>query len=361
MSQIDGELLYTIAHEEEAMPFTIVRQDITKMKVDAIVNAANTDLQMGGGVCGAIFKAAGAAQLQAACDKLAPIKTGDAVITSGFDLPAKFVIHAAGPVYRYQNAEQSEKLLRSAYMESLRLAIENNCESIAFPLISSGIYGYPKDEALQVATAAIQDFLINNDIDITLVVFDKSAFTVSRELLGAVESYIDEHYVDTHQIKRRKLLDVERQAISEADERANIFNEPLLEEMLAPIGAPAPLDDLVGNLDEPFSQMLLRLIDAKGMTDVEVYKRANLDRKLFSKIRSNKGYMPSKRTAIALAVALKLSLDETDDLLERAGYALSHAVKFDVIVEHFIANGKYDVFAINEVLFEYDQPLLGGC
>jgi O-acetyl-ADP-ribose deacetylase (regulator of RNase III)/transcriptional regulator with XRE-family HTH domain len=343
------------------MPFTIVRQDITKMKVDAIVNAANTDLQMGGGVCGAIFKAAGAAQLQAACDKLAPIKTGEAVITPGFNLPAKFVIHAAGPVYRYQNAEQSEKLLRSAYMESLRLAIENKCESIAFPLISSGIYGYPKDEALQVATAAIQDFLINNDIDITLVVFDKSAFTVSRELLGAVESYIDEHYVDTHQIKRRKLLDVERQAISEADERANIFNEPLLEEMLAPIGAPAPLDDLVGNLDEPFSQMLLRLIDAKGMTDVEVYKRANLDRKLFSKIRSNKGYTPSKRTAIALAVALKLSLDETDDLLERAGYALSHAVKFDVIVEYFIANGKYDVFAINEVLFEYDQPLLGGC
>lgn len=343
------------------MPFTIVRQDITKMKVDAIVNAANTDLQMGGGVCGAIFKAAGAAQLQAACDKLAPIKTGEAVITPGFDLPAKFVIHAAGPVYRYQDAEQSEKLLRSAYMESLRIAIENNCESIAFPLISSGIYGYPKDEALQVATAAIQDFLINNDIDITLVVFDKSAFTVSRELLGAVESYIDEHYIDTHQIKRRKLLDVERQAISEADERANIFNEPLLEEMLAPVGAPAPLDDLVGNLDEPFSQMLLRLIDAKGMTDVEVYKRANLDRKLFSKIRSNKGYMPSKRTAIALAVALKLSLDETDDLLERAGYALSHAVKFDVIVEYFIANGKYDVFAINEVLFEYDQPLLGGC
>jgi len=343
------------------MPFTVVRQDITKMKVDAIVNAANTDLQMGGGVCGAIFKAAGAAQLQAACDKLAPIKTGEAVITSGFDLPAKFVIHAAGPVYRYQNAEQSEKLLRSAYMESLRLAIENNCESIAFPLISSGIYGYPKDEALQVATAAIQDFLINNDIDITLVVFDKSAFTVSRELLGAVESYIDEHYVDTHQIKRRKLLDVERQAISEADERANIFNEPLLGEILAPIGAPAPLDDLVGNLDEPFSQMLLRLIDAKGMTDVEVYKRANLDRKLFSKIRSNKGYMPSKRTAIALAVALELSLDETDDLLERAGYALSHAVKFDVIVEYFITNGKYDVFEINEVLFEYDQPLLGGC
>ncbi len=343
------------------MPFTIVRQDVTKMKVDAIVNAANTDLQMGGGVCGAIFKAAGAAQLQAACDKLAPIKTGEAVITPGFNLRAKFVIHAAGPVYRQWNKEQNEQHLRAAYTNSLKRAIENKCESIAFPLISSGIYGYPKDEALQVATSAIQDFLTNHDLDVTLVVFDKSTFTISRELIGAVESYIDEHYVVAHQIKRRQLLDVEREALNEADEDVSKYNEPIFEEILAPlIGALAPLDDLVGDLDEPFSQMLLRLIDAKEMTDVEVYRLANLDRKLFSKIRSNKGYMPSKRTAIALAVALELSLDETDDLLERAGYALSHAVKFDVIVEYFITNGKYDVFEINEVLFEYDQPLLGG-
>ena len=212
-----------------------------------------------------------------------------------------------------------------------------------------------------MATSAIHDFLRDHDIDVTLVVFDKSAFIVSRELLGAVESYIDEHYVEAHEIRRRQLLDVERDALSEADEAISRYNEPIFQEMLAPsVGAQAPLDDLVGNLDEPFSQMLLRLIDAKDMTDVEVYKRANLDRKLFSKIRSNKGYMPSKRTAIALAVAMELSLDETDDLLERAGYALSHAVKFDVIVEYFITNGKYDVFEINEVLFEYDQPLLGG-
>lgn len=343
------------------MPFTIVRQDITKMKVDAIVNAANTDLQMGGGVCGAIFKVAGAAQLQAACDKLAPIKTGEAVITPAFGLPTKIIIHAAGPVYRQWNKEQNEQYLRVAYMNSLKRAVENDCETIAFPLISSGIYGYPKDEALQVATSVIHDFLIDHDLDVTLVVYDKAAFSISRELLGAVESYIDEHYVETHEIRRRQLLDVERDAIYEADKAVTKYNEPIFEEMLAPsVGAPAPLDDLVGNLDEPFSQMLLRLIDAKEMSDVAVYKRANLDRKLFSKIRSNKGYMPSKRTAIALAVALKLSLDETDDLLERAGYALSHAVKFDVIVEYFITNGKYDVFEINEVLFEYDQPLLGG-
>ncbi len=343
------------------MPFTIVRQDITKMKVDAIVNAANTDLQMGGGVCGAIFEEAGAAQLQAACDQLAPIKTGEAVITPGFGLPVKFVIHAVGPVYRDWSKDQSEQYLRAAYTNSLKRAVENKCESIAFPLISSGIYGYPKDKALQVATLAIRDFLIDHDLDVTLVVFDKSAFTVSRELLGAVDSYIDQYYVDTYQISRRQLLDVERQAMYDADESFSTCSDHLLEEMAAPsTSAPAPLEDWVGNLDEPFSQMLLRLIDAKGMTDVAVYKRANLHRKLFSKIRTGKGYMPSKRTAIALAVALELSLDETDDLLERAGYALSHAVKFDVIVKYFITNGKYDIFEINEVLFEYDQPLLGG-
>lgn len=327
------------------MPFTIIRNDITQMRVDAIVNAANTNLQMGGGVCGAIFKAAGARELQAACDKLAPIKTGEAVITPGFRLPAKYVIHAAGPVFRHGNAEQGEQYLRAAYTNSLKRAVENNCQSIAFPLISSGIYGYPKDEALQVATSAIQEFLIEHDLDVSLVVFDKAAYTLSSELLGAVMSYIDEHYVDTYQISRRQLLDVERKALSAP---------------MAPPSAGTPLDDLVSNLDEPFSQTLLRLIDAKGKSDVEVYKRANLDRKLFSKIRTGKGYMPSKRTAIALAIALELSLAETDDLLARAGYTLSHSQKLDVIVEYFITHGKYDIFAINQVLFSYDQPLLGG-
>jgi len=343
------------------MPFTLVRQDITKMHVDAIVNAANTGLLMGGGVCGAIFKAAGAARLQAACDKLAPIKTGEAVITPGFNLPAKYVIHTAGPVYREWNKEQSEQLLRAAYTNSLKLAAENKCESIAFPLISSGIYGYPKDEALKVAVSAIKDFLQDHDLDVMLVVFDKAAFVLSRELLGAVESYIDDHYVDMHRRERRKLLAVERQTLLEDDEAVSEYNRPHYEDALAPPSSePAPLDALVGNLDEPFSRMLLRLIDVKGMTDVEVYKRANLDRRLFSKIRSNKGYMPSKRTAIALAIALELSLDETVDFLKRAGYALSPANKFDVIVQYFIANGKYDIYEINQVLFEYDQPLLGG-
>jgi O-acetyl-ADP-ribose deacetylase (regulator of RNase III) len=342
------------------MPFNIIRNDITKLKVDAIVNAANTALQMGGGVSGAIFKAASARELQAACDSLAPIRTGEAVLTPGFNLPAKHVIHAAGPAYR-DGKHGEEGLLRAAYANSLKRAVENKCEGVAFPLISSGTYGYPRDEALRVATSEIRGFLDGHDIDVTLVVFDKSTFAVSCELLGAVESYIDEHYVDTHKGARSQLFHVSRKDLS--DEGIRYLSAPptAQEAKLVPsTGAPAPIDDLIGNLDEPLSQTLLRLIDAKGKTDVEVYKRANLDRKLFSKIRTGKGYTPSKKTVISLAVALELSLKETDDLLERAGYALSHAVKFDVIVEYFITSGKYDVFEINEVLFEYDQALLGG-
>ncbi|MBI9050780.1 MAG: macro domain-containing protein [Anaerolineaceae bacterium] len=334
------------------MPFNIVRQDITRMKVDAIVNSANTALKMGGGVCGAIFKVAGASDLQAACDRLAPIQTGDAVITPGFMLPAKYVVHTAGPVYHGGKCGEEEQL-RSCYLNSMKRAVENKCDSIAFPLISSGIYGYPKDEALRIATASIQDFLEEHDLEVFLAVFDKAAFTISKQLIGEVESYIDEHYVDNHwdRWRERKLLDVEIDALK----------APAPIKALAEVSAPfASINDLVGNLDEPFSTTLLRLIDAKGKTDVEIYKRANIDRKLFSKIRTGKGYAPSKRTAIALAIAMELSLDETNDLLTRAGYTLSHSQKFDVIVEYFIVSGKFDIFEINEVLFKYDQQLLGG-
>lgn len=340
------------------MPFTIVRQDITKIKTDAIVNAANTELKMGGGVCGAIFQAAGKNELQEACNGLSPIKTGEAVITPGFALPASYIIHVAGPVYNPSCPKESEKLLRSAYLNSLILAKDYKCKSIAFPLISSGIYGYPKDEALKVATTAIKDFLGNHDMDIYLAVFDKDAFMVSEKLLGEVASYIDDNYLKKHKLSRRELLDIEQRSLADVDHIE--YDSPMPQISEEVLKAPSGIDDLIDNLDEPFSTTLLRLIDAKDKTDVEVYKRANLDRKLFSKIRTGKGYMPSKRTAIALAVGLELNLDETDDLLERAGYTLSRSQKFDVIIEYFIINGKYDIFEINEVLFKYDQPLLGG-
>ncbi len=336
------------------MPFSIVRQDITLMKVDAVVNAANTALRMGGGVCGAIFRAAGAEELQKACDAAAPIETGQAAATPGFALPAKYIIHAAGPVYDPRHPERSGKLLRSAYLSSLRLAVKLGCGSVAFPLISSGIFGYPKAEALRVATGAIRDFLEDHDLEVYLAVFDKASFAVSEKLLGQVAGYIDEHYADAHSIRRRELLDVERDALQRC--------EPLyaMPSAMAPSMAPPGIDDLIRHLDEPFSDALLKLIDAKGKTDVEVYKRANIDRKLFSKIRTGKGYTPKKPTILALAISLELSLPETEKLLERAGYALSHASKFDVIVEYFIVSGQYDIFRLNEVLFAYDQPLLGS-
>ena len=340
------------------MPFTIVRQDITKMQVDAIVNAANTELQMGGGVCGAIFHAAGKRQLQEACNKVAPIKTGQAAITPGFDLPAKYVIHAAGPVYSAWHKRRCREQLRSAYIESMKLAVENSCESIAFPLISSGIYGYPKDEALEVARQAIEDFLQQHDLEVYLAVFDKSSFLISEALLGKVESYIDQHYVDAHQPRRRTLLAADEMAFSQV---LPSFNAPMPAAASMPMDVPQKgLDELIDDLDEPFSSALLKLIDAKDKTDVEVYKRANIDRKLFNKIKNVKGYTPKKPTILALAIALELSLPEVEKLLERAGYALSHASKFDVIVEFFIVNKNYDIFQLNEVLFSYDQPLLGG-
>ena len=219
-------------------------------------------------------------------------------------------------------------------------------------MISSGIYGYPKDEAWQVATAAIRDFLGSHDLEVFLVIFDKGSLVIGERLLGEVESYIDEHYVsEPWEVWCEGQLSVDG---------INVLSSPFSPDHKE-FAAPATgLDHLVGKLDEPFSETLLRLIDVKGKTDVEVYKRANLDRKLFSKIRTGKGYMPSKRTAVALALALELTLGETDDLLKRAGYALSHSQKFDVIVEYFITRGSYDIFEINQVLFKYDLPLLGG-
>lgn len=338
------------------MPFTILRQDITRMKVDALVNAANTDLQRGGGVCGAIFKAAGEEKLAAACHQLGPIKTGEAVITPGFALLANYIIHTAGPVFNNYPPQESRRLLRLCYTNSLNLAISNHCRSIAFPLISSGIYGYPKGEALQVATEAIGDFLNDHEMDVYLAVFEREAFGLSKKLMGDIASYIDDHYVQSHLLLRSILRN---QAFDAAQSLP--YEEQFDEEVLSmPLTSASFFDSLAKNLDESFSDALMRLIDQKGKTDVETYKKANLDRKLFSKIRTGKGYMPGKRTVLALAIALELSEDETENLLARAGFALSPSLLEDVIVEYFIKNRLYNIFDINQVLFRYDRQLLGG-
>lgn len=331
------------------MPFTIVRNDITKMKVDAIVNAANETLLGGGGVDGAIHRAAGP-ELLRECRTLGGCKTGMAKITKGYALPARYVIHTVGPVY-VNGKSGEEALLESCYRRSLDLAKANECKSIAFPLISSGIYGYPKDKAMQVATRVIYDFLLENEMDVYLVVFDRKALSISEKLFSEIKEYIDDVYAESHSDKRRRRM-------YESEYRMAEMSVPMCK-----CAEPSPLEDLESKLDlldESFSEMLLRLIDEKGMTDVECYKKANIDRKLFSKIRSNDNYKPSKQTVIAFAISLELTLDETEDMLKKAGFALSHSNKFDIIIEYFISRGIYNLFDINEVLFAFDQNLLGA-
>lgn len=331
------------------MPLQIIRNDITKIKCDAIVNAANSTLRGGGGVDGAIHRAAGKGLLLE-CMKLGGCKTGQAKITKGYNLPCKYVIHTVGPKWKGGNSGERE-LLESCYRESLKLAFDNKCEIVAFPLISSGVYGYPKEEALQVAVNEIGKFLLGHDMLVYIVVFDKDCFRVSKKLIADITEYIDEYYVETHYVGRSTTL----------------LTYPLAKESAALSDTEMPraaasfsLDDAVNMLDESLSQMLLRKIDEKGLSDAEVYKKANVDRRLFSKIRSDVNYKTSKPTAIAFAIALELSLDETKDFLMKAGFALSHSNKFDVIIEYFIKNGNYNIFEINEALFEFDQQLLGA-
>ena len=326
------------------MPLSIVRNDITTMKVDAIVNAANESLLGGGGVDGAIHRAAGPDLLKE-CRTLGGCKTGEAKLTRGYRLPAKFVIHTVGPIWHGGGHGEREKLV-SAYRTSLALALEQGCETVAFPLISAGAYGYPKDQALKVAVDTIGDFLLAHDMTVYLVIFDRAAYTIGGKLFADIAAYIDDRYVDAHTDSR----ETRRRQMAMA-------SMPIA----APAGAvPPSLDEALGRMDESFSQMLLRKIDERGMTDAQCYKKANIDRKLFSKIRSDVHYRPSKPTAAAFAVALELSLEEARELLGRAGFAFSHASKFDIIVEYFIARQNYNVFEINEALFAFDQSLLGG-
>ena len=336
------------------MPLIIVRNDITKMPVDAIVNAAKESLLGGGGVDGCIHRAAGP-ELLAECRTLGGCKTGDAKITKAYRLPCRYVIHTVGPVWNSGSHGEREQLV-SCYQTSLALAKEYQCETVAFPLISSGIFGYPKDQALRVAVDTIGEFLLHNDMTVYLVIFDRKAYQISGKLFADIAEYIDDHYVDAHTDSLQERL--RRMNAPESRSKA-ICESAILAPMMAPKAA-GGLDDLLAHLDAGFSETLLKLIDRSGKKDAEVYKKANVDRKLFSKIRNNPDYRPSKSTAIALAIALELDLDETRDLIARAGYALSASSKFDVIIEYFIGQKKYDIFEINEALFAFDQSLLGA-
>ena len=329
------------------MPFEIVRNDIVNMKVDAIVNTANPRPIIGAGTDKAVHDKAGA-RLLLARKEIGNIAVGEAAITPAFDLDANYVIHTAGPIWK-DGRSGEEELLAYCFRNSLGIAKKKACESIAFPLISTGSYGFPKPLALQIAVREISSFLMENEMQIYLVVFEKQSFELSEKLFKSVSSYIDANYVSD-----KMNLEYGTSKLRRFD-----YEEMLLRESSYEITLKIPnLDGMLNNLDKGFSETLLDLIDRTGKKDSEIYKKANVDRKLFSKIRNNADYRPSKATAIAFAIALELSMDETDDLLARAGIALSQSNKFDVIVRYFIENKKYDIFELNSVLFEFDQPLI---
>lgn len=453
------------------MPFEIVRNDITKMRVDAIVNTANPRPVIGSGVDAAIHAKAGP-MLLAARKLIGTMNTGEACVTPGFRLPCKHVIHTVGPVWE-DGGHGEAFLLRQCYNHSLKLALRHRCKTVAFPLISTGNYGFPKELALQVAVETIRDFLEEHEMYVYLVVFSKASLELSGGLVDQVRSFIDDTYVQEREkaeysfsvsrdfdFVRERLEDSEdsivepktfpisleqstlppewelteddlsrgsfvpefawddsaseigkdeeentpvileiRAESNEASEREKMASTAPLPQLDLPqscepkgshatsvypqskkaslipghIGSAKPkkrdvkhpfdqneLLKLVQRTDAGFSETLLNLIDKSGEKDSAIYKRANVDRKLFSKIRNNPQYKPSKATAVAFAIALELDLEETRDFIGRAGYALSGSNKFDIIIEYFITHGRYDIYEINLMLFEFDQSLLGA-
>ncbi|SDB52578.1 O-acetyl-ADP-ribose deacetylase (regulator of RNase III), contains Macro domain [Ruminococcaceae bacterium FB2012] len=364
------------------MPFNIIRDDITRVKCDAIVNAANSSLLGGGGVDGAIHRAAGS-ELLAECRTLGGCDTGDAKATKGYKLPCRYVIHTVGPIWQGGGCGERE-LLTSCYRRSLELALSLGCESVAFPLISAGVYGYPKEEAVSVAVETIREFLNGQDMDVTLVLFDRSAAAISRSLYDSITEYIDDAYADSHDDSAARMMSANSMAMGaalseakpqkpgrmmglfrkekgskkrEKNEAVPMMPQPeVLEEVCE---EEVSLENYLASRDESFSEALLRMIDERGLTDAETYRKANIDRKLFSKIRSDRGYRPKKQTVLAFAIALELTLPETLSLLSKAGYTLSDSLKFDLIIKYFISRGSYDIFEINRALFAFDQTLIG--
>ena len=348
------------------MPLKIVRNDITKVKADAIVNSANKNPICGGGAEYSIYEAAGREALLAAREKIGPLKVAEIAVTPAFALNAKYIIHTVGP--RWKGGVSGETLaLAGCYRGALEKAKELGCNSIAFPLISSGVFKFPKDSALKIALQAIGEFLDSNEMDIQLVVFDRKSFEVSEDLYSDIHAYIDDNYVhkvydvvDAYTSDPRNRRWIRNRQI---EDTAELSAESIVETKYAILDAEsrsANLEDILAKTGETFCDKLFGLIREKNQDDVEIYKKANIDRKHFSKIRSNVNYKPTKKTALALAIALQLDLDETKDLLARAELALSPSNKGDLIVSYFIERKKYDIWEINSMLFKFGQPTLGA-
>ena len=337
------------------MPFEIVRNNIANMQVDAIVNAADRYPQVNPGVDGAIHQKAGP-QLLAARKEIGEIAPGSAAVTPAFLLDAQFVIHAVTPTWEV-GEEKELQLLRQTYDACLQLAQKHKCESIAFPLLATGNHGFPKDKALQIAVGAFSEFLLKQDMHIYLVVFDGDSYRLSEKLVQKVTSYIDRHYVDAYE-KATKAMQRRRR------EPEMLSMESAPSPMAASVGSAAPVQkrslmDFLRKKDAGFRETLLDMIKKRGLKNATVYKRANISKQHFSKLINDPEARPSKATALALALALELNLDETKDLIGRAGYALTNSNVFDLIIQFHIENRQYNVLEINLVLYQFDQTLLG--
>ncbi len=317
------------------MYLDIIREDITKLNVDAIVNPSNPYLIPGDllSVSGKIYKAAGYEQLNESCIPFGRINWGEAVITPAFNLASKYIIHVANPMWT-DGAHDEKELLRQSYRNAFKRVLENHLTSIAFPLLSAGTYAWPKDEALSIALSEIQAFIMHHEVKVFLVVFDKSVFELSQKLSHSVKDYLTDNL---------EIEDVD--FLLPKIDRLIQYNE---------------LEDVINQHDISFSQQLFKYIDEKNLNEVETYKKANVSKAVFSKIRSNKNYVPSKSTALAFCIALKLTQIESHNLLNKAGFSFSPYSKQDIIVQYFIKKKNYDLFELNAVLYEYDQTLLGS-
>ncbi len=338
------------------MSFTIVRNDISQIKADIIVISANPKPIIGGGTDSAVYEAAGADELLKKRKEIGDIQPGDTFYTDAFALDAKYIIHAVAPPW-IDGEHDERNILHSCYRKALNLVDTLGAKSIAFPLLATGVYGFPKDQALSIAMEEIHTYLISHDsTKIMLVVFDKESFVLSQDRFGGLEAYIDENYVGKQSCKEYS-SGRRRNRYVELRERAYEFEICLEPKEASPLPGES-LDELLDVEDMTFQQKLLYLIDEEGLKDSEFYKCAGITKQVFSNIRSNEDYQPKKETVIGAILALKLDIEGAEDLLERAGFAFSPASKFDVIITYCIRHSIYNIMEVNEAMFKYNQKIL---
>ncbi len=339
------------------MSFKIVRNDITRMETEAIVNTANARPVVGPGCDSAVYHAAGYEELLAyRKEKIGSFKEGDAFLTPGFRLKAKYIIHAVSPLF-HDGSRGEEKKLRACYQNALKLAKEHQIRSVAFPLISTGGFGYPKEEGMRIAVDEIHAFLLRNEMEICLVVFGDETTALGERLYPNLEEYIDRNYEEKKRAeeysspayRREYAPSMQRPQAARMEDAAYADFEKVHE---------SALDDRIRHVSDTFSQYLQYLIRKKKMNNAEVYKRTIVDKKTFSKIKNNRNYHPQKLTALCLCVGAKLNLDESKDLLARAGYALSPCDKTDIIFSYFIENEIYDMIELDIQLEEHGLPCI---